>query len=164
MALSKTKEGVWCPSGRSADECDILFVGDSIFRHLSKHIPDTICDLVPGVCFYAGRTVSTLFGNFCQYVSQKTKILVLHVGTNDVSNCRNGTPGNLLSDFETLLANIKERSPQCQIFISSILPRARSLVADRYSPYARSAYVGKLNSIISIEIGILLISAFGMPH
>ena len=145
MALSR--EGVWSPDKRSLDDCGVLFIGDSIFRHLSNHIPPGLLNSVPGVGFYSGRKISTLFANFGKYVSHKTHTCVLHVGTNDINSLDTRTP-ELLIQYETVVAEILKRSPKCQIFASSVLPRAINHRCGRDNPCTRSQYVYKINEII----------------
>ena len=53
MAM-RQREGVWCPGSCELEDCEVLFIGDSLFRYLNAHIPDRIVGLVPGVRFLPG--------------------------------------------------------------------------------------------------------------
>ena len=79
-----SKQGLWYPSGERLENCDVLFVGDSIFRYLSEQLPPKIGLLVSGVKFVSGATVHTVTEECLALVSRQVKVCVIHVGTNEV--------------------------------------------------------------------------------
>ena len=78
-SVDRSSEGAWSPVGQRIDDSEILFIGDSIFRYLSGHIPNEINGLVPGVCFLSGAQVDTILSTCAQYVSQKTRLCLTPV-------------------------------------------------------------------------------------
>ncbi len=69
-------------------ECEVLFLGDSMFRYLSEHLSEQVSDFVPGVYFRSGAKVEDLFGdqNAQELISKKTRACVIHIGTNDLKS------------------------------------------------------------------------------
>ena len=80
-----SKQGLWYPSGERLENCDVLFVGDSIFRYLSEQLPPKIGLLVPGVKFVSGATGDTFTEKCLALVSHQVIVCVIHVGTNEVN-------------------------------------------------------------------------------
>ena len=99
---------------------------------------------VPGakVKAYPGETLTRLVDRIRfdgVDVSQVSRILV-HVGTNDISNLldsgriKHTTPLELLRHFSTLRSVIRRRNSRAVIIFSSVLPRLRKF--ETYKPYA----------------------------
>ena len=99
---------------------------------------------VPGAKFkaYAGETLTRL-ADPIRFdgvdVSRVSRILV-HVGTNDISNLldsgriKHTTPQELLWCFSTLRSGIRRRNSGAVIKFSSVLPRLKKI--ETYKPYA----------------------------
>ena len=124
-------------------------LSDSLFRYLSQHIPARVKDFVPAVCFRSGAKVEDLIGGSAwDLINQKTQVCVVHVGTNDLKNpCR--SVDSVLEHFKIMLAELHKKSPELEIFISSVLPRGLNLW-DRITPVPiMSQRTEQLNSKVS---------------
>ena len=113
--------------GIEMTECDVMFFGDSIFRYLFEHIPSQVNGMVPGIYFRSGAKVDNLFqGESAQnLVSKKTHTYVLHVGINDLK-MRDLSVHSILESYIKVLADLKKKSPECEIFVSSVLPHSHN--------------------------------------
>ena len=104
-----------------------------MFRYLSQHIPARVKDFVPAVYFRSGAKVEDLFGGSAwDMISQKTRVCVVHVGTNDLKNPTKSVH-SVLEHFKVILTELHKKSPELEIFISSVLPRGLNLW-DRNTP------------------------------
>ena len=120
-------EGAWCPPGHKLSDCELVFIGDSLFRYLAQQIPSQINDIVPAVYFRSGAKVEDLFGgHVSNMISQKTRVCVVHVGTNDLKDSSKSVP-TVLEQFKVMLVDLHKTKPEFEIFISSILPRGLNL-------------------------------------
>lgn len=98
----------------------ILLVGDSQFyrwKTLSEDLPDfTIVNRgvdsfqFPDLLFYVDRLV----------LPYKPRMIVLHVGGNDIHNGR--TPAQVLEDFKAFVTRVRAVQPDVPIAFSSITP------------------------------------------
>jgi lysophospholipase L1-like esterase len=98
----------------------ILLAGDSQFyrwKTLSEDLPDfTVVNRgvdsfqSPDLLFYTERLV----------LPYKPRMIVLHVGGNDIHNGR--TPAQVLEDFKTFVAKVRAVQPDVPIAFSSITP------------------------------------------
>jgi lysophospholipase L1-like esterase len=98
----------------------ILLAGDSQFyrwKTLSEDLPDfTVVNRgidsfqSPDLLFYFDRLV----------LPYKPRMIVLHVGGNDIHNGR--TPAQVLADFKTFVAKVRAVQPDVPIAFSSITP------------------------------------------
>ena len=50
-------EGAWCPVGQKMSDCEVMFLGDSMFRYMAEQIPAQVHSFVPGVYFRSGAKV-----------------------------------------------------------------------------------------------------------
>ena len=116
------REGTFSPGGANFKECDVMFLGDSQFCHLIDHIPDQIVGLVPGVKFLSGANVDSMTEECESQISDHVKVCVIHVGTNDLNTQKNRTR-ELLAKFDDMVTIILHRSPECEIVVSSVIPR-----------------------------------------
>ena len=149
-----SRDGVWCPAGERLDKCDALFLGDSIFRYLHHHIPDNIGSLVPAVRYLSGAKVATLTEECETLLSHHLKVCVIHVGTNNVKTQTDRTP-EILAEYEDLVALVKRRSPNCEIVLSSVLPRYIDRRDKEHTHVEKSRKISEDNSQIS-ELNSLL--------
>ncbi len=123
----RSREGAWCPNGLDMKDCELMLLGDSMLRYISEHIPERVGGFVPGVYFRSGAKVDDLFEDHSaqEFISKKTRACIIHIGTNDLktpSSCVSRTVDSL----KDLLGQVQNKSPECEIFISSIIPRSRN--------------------------------------
>jgi len=98
----------------------ILFAGDSQFFRWK-----TIHEDLPGYTLINRGIDSFQFRDLLHYADRlvtpyKPRMIVLHVGGNDVHNGR--TPAQVLEDFKTLVATVRAKLPGVPIIFSSITP------------------------------------------
>lgn len=98
----------------------ILFAGDSQFYRWK-----TIHEDLPGYTLINRGIDSFQFRDLNHYVDRLVipyapRLIVLHVGGNDVHNCR--TPARVLEDFKTFVKLVRARLPAVPIVYSSITP------------------------------------------
>ncbi|HEV7606610.1 MAG TPA: GDSL-type esterase/lipase family protein [Steroidobacteraceae bacterium] len=98
----------------------ILFAGDSQFYRWK-----TIHEDLPGYTLINRGIDSFQFPDLLRYVDRlvipyKPRLIVLHVGGNDVHNGR--TPAQLLADFQQFVALVHARLPGVRVVYSSITP------------------------------------------
>ena len=143
-----SREGVWCAAGERLDQCDVLFWGDSIFRYLHDHIPDRIGSLVPAVRYQSGAKVASLTEECETLLSHQLKVCIIHVGTNNLKMQEDRTP-EILAEYEDLVALVKRRSPNCEIVLSSVLPRSIDRHDVEHTHLEKSRMISKVNNRIS---------------
>ncbi len=98
----------------------ILFAGDSQFyrwKTIHEDLPDYTL-INRGIDSFQTR-------DLIHYVDRlilpySPRLIVLHVGGNDVHNGR--TPGQVLADFQALVSLVRQRYPEVRILFSSITP------------------------------------------
>jgi lysophospholipase L1-like esterase len=98
----------------------ILFAGDSQFFRWK-----TIHEDLPGYTLINRGIDSFQFRDMLNYADRLVtpyapRLLVLHVGGNDIHNGR--TPAQVLEDFKTYVARVRARLPGLPIIFSSITP------------------------------------------
>jgi hypothetical protein len=98
----------------------ILFAGDSQFFRWK-----TIREDLPGYTLINRGIDSFQFRDLIHYADRlvtpyKPRLIVLHVGGNDVHNGR--TPAQVLEDFKTFVAAVRAKLPKVPIVYSSITP------------------------------------------
>jgi lysophospholipase L1-like esterase len=98
----------------------ILFAGDSQFYRWK-----TIHDDLPGYTLINRGIDSFQTRDLLHYLDRLVlpyapRLIVLHIGGNDVHNGR--TPAQVLADFQTLVARVREKYPTVRIVFSSITP------------------------------------------
>jgi lysophospholipase L1-like esterase len=98
----------------------ILFAGDSQFFRWK-----TIHEDLAGYTLINRGIDSFQFPDLIQYADRlvlpyQPRLIVLHVGGNDVHNGR--TPAQLLADFQSFVALVRARLPEVPIVYSSITP------------------------------------------
>ena len=145
------REGVWCAAGERLDKCDVLFWGDSIFRYLHDHIPDSIGSLVPAVRYLSGAKVASLTEECETLLSHQLKVCIIHVGTNNLKMQKDRTPeiSEILAEYEDLVALVKRRSPNCEIVLSSVLPRYIDRRDKEHTDVEKSRMISEVNKQIS---------------
>ena len=142
-------EGAWCPPGHEMSDCEVVFLGDSLFRYLSQHIPLKVSDLKPAVYFRSGAKVEDLRGGSAwDMISQKTRMCVVHVGTNDLKN-PSVSVFDVLAHLKLVLADLHKQNPELEIFISSVLPRGLNLRDEHTSFSIMTQRLEQLNFRIS---------------
>ena len=140
-------EGAWCPVGQKMNDCEIMFLGDSMFRYMAEQIPAQVQSFVPGVYFRSGAKVEDLYEAHHEFVSQKTRACVIHFGTNNLKHPRISVT-KVFDLYKDVLAAVREESPECEIFISAVIPRGiNKWVGD--APYVMAQKIGQLNNKIS---------------
>ena len=148
MDARLTSSGFWSPEGQKMADCDVVFLGDSMFRRLSAHMPARVGRLVPGICLLAGRRIAEVSDYLDATVSKQTKLVVLMFGTNDIDV--SAYLPHMLERYEELLAEISHRSPQCQIFICGLVHRAVTLQRDAHDERFHSErFVQDFNVVIT---------------
>jgi len=98
----------------------ILFAGDSQFYRWK-----TIHEDLPGYTLINRGIDSFQFRDLLNYADRLVtpyvpRLIVLHVGGNDVHNGR--TPAQVLEDFKTFIARVRAKVPDVPIVFSSITP------------------------------------------
>jgi lysophospholipase L1-like esterase len=98
----------------------ILFAGDSQFYRWT-----TIHDDLPGYTLINRGIDSFQFPDLLRYFDRlvlpyKPRLIVLHVGGNDVHNGR--TPAQVLGDFQAFVARVRATLPGVHVVWSSITP------------------------------------------
>lgn len=98
----------------------ILFAGDSQFYRWK-----TIHEDLPGYTLINRGIDSFQFRDMLNYADRLVtpyapRLLVLHVGGNDIHNGR--TPAQVLEDFKTYVAKVRAKVPGVPIIFSSITP------------------------------------------
>jgi lysophospholipase L1-like esterase len=98
----------------------ILFAGDSQFYRWK-----TIHEDLPGYTLINRGIDSFQFRDLLKYADRlvtpyKPRLIVLHVGGNDVHNGR--TPAQVLEDFKTFVTVVRAKLPGVPIIFSSITP------------------------------------------
>jgi len=98
----------------------ILFAGDSQFYRWN-----TIHEDLPGYTLINRGIDSFQFPDLLRYIDRlvlpyRPRLIVLHVGGNDVHNGR--TPALLLADFQEFVTKVHARLPDVRIVFSSITP------------------------------------------
>jgi lysophospholipase L1-like esterase len=98
----------------------ILFVGDSQFYRWK-----TIHEDLPGYTLINRGIDSFQFPDLLRYFDRlvqpyKPRLIVLHVGGNDVHNGR--TPSQVLGDFQAFVARVRATFPGVRVIYSSITP------------------------------------------
>jgi lysophospholipase L1-like esterase len=98
----------------------ILFAGDSQFYRWK-----TIHEDLPGYTLINRGIDSFQFPDLLRYFDRlvlpyKPRLIVLHVGGNDVHNGR--TPEQVLVDFQAFVARVRETLPGVRVVYSSITP------------------------------------------
>lgn len=68
-----------------------------------------------------GFKADQIANNMGQYLGQNPRIIVLHIGTNDLSNGESA--GSTRDDVETILDAINSFDPSIKVVVSSLLPR-----------------------------------------
>jgi len=98
----------------------ILFAGDSQFYRWK-----TIHEDLPGYTLINRGIDSFQFRDMLNYADRLVtpyapRLLVLHVGGNDIHNGR--TPAQVLEDFKTFVAKVRAKVPDVPVIFSSITP------------------------------------------
>lgn len=98
----------------------ILFAGDSQFYRWK-----TIHEDLPGYTLINRGIDSFQFPDLLRYFDRlvlpyKPRLIVLHVGGNDVHNGR--TPAQVLADFQAFVARVREELPGVHVVYSGITP------------------------------------------
>ena len=139
-------EGAWCPVGQKMSDCEVMFLGDSMFRYMAEQIPAQVHGFVPGVYFRSGAKVEDLCEAHHEYVSQKTQACVIHFGTNNLKQTSVSVT-EVLDLYRDVLAAAREESPECEIFISTVIPR--SINKWDNDAHVMAQKIGELNDNIS---------------
>ena len=91
----------------------------------------------------------------CQSVGEitgKPKAIVLHVGTNDVKN--NVDADEIISNYNNLLKQIRQKLPDTKIVLSNILPREDNHTFQQNVEYVNAAVNRKfatLNDVVIVK-------------
>ncbi|MES9901060.1 MAG: GDSL-type esterase/lipase family protein [Sedimenticola sp.] len=121
------------PTQPRHDRTPVYVSGDSIVGVLSAKIMSDN-SLNVSVKTNRGGTVETIQESLLNVAHDKpnyicgVKAVVLHVGTNDVSNAT--SMGTITEKYDTLTDTVQQINPEAKIVISSILPRRRNTLTN----------------------------------
>ena len=142
------RDDAWSPSSLTSD-CDVIFFGDSQFRYLAEPISKNNPNFVPAVYFRSGAKVEDLCGDkMAQLFSQNTRACVVHIGTNSLKSS-NVSPTTVFLKLKKVLTDITLKSPNCEIFISSVIPRHVNGWDEKTDFSSQLCHVQILNTIIA---------------
>ena len=147
MSASKVSvtECVRCPVGYEINECDVVFVGDSIFKHLYQYLLKVVDNLGPGVYFRSGACIDDLRDQCVQIIGDKTQMCAIHLRTNDLEVASNSV-GRVFDLWKSVMNDVHENHSRCEIFISSVILRGHNLW--NKSPRPQGRPIDHLNSRI----------------
>ena len=97
-----------------------------MFRYMAEQIPAEVQSFVPGVYFRSGVKVEDLYEAHHEFVSQKTRACVIHFGTNCLKHPKISAT-KVFDLYKDVLAAVREESPECEIFISAVIPKLRGI-------------------------------------
>jgi lysophospholipase L1-like esterase len=143
----------------------ILFAGDSQFYRWK-----TIHEDLPGYTLINRGIDSFQFRDLIHYVDRLVipyapRLIVLHVGGNDVHNGR--APAQVLEDFKTLVKLVRLKLPRVPIVYSSITPgpgRWDEAPQRRETNRMISAYVATQPDLRFIDLWDSMLTADGKPR
>jgi len=143
----------------------ILFAGDSQFFRWK-----TIHEDLAGYTLINRGIDSFQLPDLLHYLDRlvlryQPRLIVLHVGGNDVHNGR--TPAQLLADFQTFVAKVRARLPDVRIVYSSITPgpgrwdeAPQRVVANR----AIQEYVASQPGLEFVDLWTAMLTPGGQPR
>jgi lysophospholipase L1-like esterase len=143
----------------------ILFAGDSQFYRWK-----TIHDDLAGYTLINRGIDSFQFRDLIHYVDRivipyAPRLIVLHVGGNDVHNGR--TPAQVLEDFKTFVKLVRVKLPKVPIVYSSITPgpgRWDEAPQRRETNRAIGAYIATQPDLKFIDLWDAMLTADGKPR
>ena len=143
----------------------ILFAGDSQFYRWK-----TIHEDLPGYTLINRGIDSFQLPDLIHYVDRlvlpyKPRLIVLHVGGNDVHNGR--SPAQVLADFKTFVALVRARFPKVTIVYSSITPgpgRWDEAPQRRETNQVIQRYIATQPRLKFIDLWSAMLNADGTPR
>src|SRR3954471_2118128 len=143
----------------------ILFAGDSQFYRWK-----TIHEDLPGYTLINRGIDSFQFRDLIHYANRivipyAPRLIVLHVGGNDVHNGR--TPAQVLEDFKTFVKLVRVKLPKVPIVYSSITPgpgRWDEAPQRRETNRAIGAYIATQPDLKFIDLWDAMLTADGKPR
>jgi lysophospholipase L1-like esterase len=143
----------------------ILLAGDSQFyrwKTLHEDLPDfTIVNRgidsfqTSDLVYFAGRLV----------VPHKPRMIVLHVGGNDVNNGK--SPEQILADFKTFVARVRAALPNVPIAFSSITPgpgRWDQAAQRKQTNLVIKNYIATQKGLLFIDLWDAMLTPAGQPR
>jgi beta-glucosidase len=123
-------------------ECQIVFIGDSITEGWTKAIWDKEYAAMNGINMGVSWDITD---NVLWRLEQgeldglkALKVVVLHIGTNDIGLARRG-PEAVAAGIAAVVGRIKEKAPQAKVLLMGITPKGRGNVD------AANAIIAKLD-------------------
>jgi lysophospholipase L1-like esterase len=143
----------------------ILFAGDSQFYRWK-----TIHEDLPGYTLINRGIDSFQFRDLLHYADRLVlpyapRLIVLHVGGNDVHNGR--TPAQVLGDFKTFVQRVRAKYPQVPIVYSSITPgpgRWDEAPQRRETNRVIREYVATQPDLEFVDLWAAMLTADGRPR